>query len=176
MTATTFDRCLTDRVSARPDAGALFDETQTVTYRELDAKAQALAERLAASGVVAASRVALIADNSVRHAIAAFAVWRAGGTLVTVYPSSTESELRHALSAAAPSIVIASTRVLPTVLSALGGLTATTYELRDDGEIGGLTDSRLPIADDAVAPAGLALICYTSGSTARPKAVMHTHS
>jgi long-chain acyl-CoA synthetase len=176
MTATTFDRCLSARAREQPDAVALFDETQTVTYGELDAKTHALAERLAASGVVAATRVALIADNSVRHAIAAFAVWRAGGTLVTVYPSSTESELRHALSAATPSVVIAATRVMSTVLEALEGLPATAHELRDDGEVDGLTEHRKPLADDAVVPAGLALICYTSGSTARPKAVMHTHA
>ena len=92
MTSATFDRCLAERAVDLPDNVALFDATETLTYSGLDMKVEGLAVRLAAQDVTVGTRVALIADNSTHHLVAAFAIWRAGGTLVTIYPSSTESE------------------------------------------------------------------------------------
>ena len=174
MTA-TFDSCLAENAVARADDIAVFDTTVGLTYGELDAKVEALAHRLAAHGSTVGARVALIADNSAHHLVTAFAVWRAGGTLVTIYPSSTESELRYALTAAQPSLVIAGMRILRSVVAAVDGLGVTACELTDDGDVRGLTSlvdhgDLAPVEADA-----LALICYTSGSTANPKAVMHTH-
>ena len=56
-----------------------------------------VAARLAASGLTPGDRVVLVADNSADHLIVAFAVWRAGATLVTIYPSSSgrRARLRH---------------------------------------------------------------------------------
>ena len=175
MTAVTFDRCLAEHAVARADDLAVFDAAVGLTYGELDAKVEALAHRLAAHGAPVGARVALIADNSAHHLVAAFAVWRAAGTLVTIYPSSTESELRYALTVAQPSLVIAATRILRSVVAAVDELGVTTCELTDDGDVHGLT-SRPDHRDLASVEAdALALICYTSGSTANPKAVMHTH-
>ncbi len=176
MTAGTFDRCLAQNAVARADDLAVFDTTVGLTYGELDAKVEALAHRLAAHDVAIGERVALIADNCAHHLVVAFAVWRSGGTLVTIYPSSTKSELRYAIAAAQPSLVIAGTRIFGSVAAAVDELGVTTCELTDDGDVLGLTsfpDHRdiAPVEADA-----LALICYTSGSTANPKAVMHTHA
>ena len=176
MTTVTFDRCLAKNAVARADDLAVFDATVSLTYRELDAKVEALAHRLAAHEVTVGARVALIADNSAQYLVTAFAIWRASGTLVTIYPSSTESEFRYALTAAQPSLVIAGTRMFRAVVAAVEGLSVTTCELKDDGDVIGLMS--LPDHRDLfpIRAEELALICYTSGSTANPKAVMHTHA
>jgi long-chain acyl-CoA synthetase len=177
-----FDARLRNRAVERPDAVAVVDSTTGLTYSELDRRVAELARRIAhAVESVPARRVALIADNSVGHLIAAFAVWRAGATLVTVYPSSTADEFEYALGHSEPSLVIAGREVIDTVGVASDRLGLTLTELRRDGTVGDLVGGIADGPDDqprtsVLEPDGLALICYTSGSTSRPKAVMHSHA
>ena len=58
-------------------------------------------------------RVVLVAENSVAHLATAFAIWRAGATLVTVYPSSSAAEFEYALAHSRPALVVAGESVLP---------------------------------------------------------------
>jgi len=90
-----------------------------------------------------------------------------------VYPSSAADELEYALTHSRPALVIAGASVLPTVEPVARRIGLPLLTLSDSGAIDGLPGASvaLPIID----PDGLALICYTSGSTARPKAVMHSH-
>lgn len=172
VTAQTFDAHLAEQARDRPDAPAVLFGGETCSYAELDRRVARMAGQLAAAGVGPADRVVLVADNSADHLSAAFAVWRAGGVLVTIYPSSTEAELAFAIERAEPVVVVAGTRVTATVRAAAGG--RTVGEL--DGT-GGLAEVPAAVAGGPalIDPDALALICFTSGSTARPKAVMHRH-
>ena len=134
-----------------------------------------MAGQLVGAGVGPADRVVLVADNSADHLAAAFAVWRAGGVLVTIYPSSTEAELAFAIERAEPVAVVAGTRVVGTVRAAAGG--RPVAELDGTGALAGLPrrsgGGRRGPAPAPIDPDALALICFASGSTARPKAVVH---
>jgi long-chain acyl-CoA synthetase len=178
VTALTFDQCLTLQADRRPGAVALVCGGTRVTYSELDDRVSQVAARLAASGLTTGDRVVLVADNSADHLIVAFAVWRAGATLVTIYPSSSGPELAFAIGNAEPALVIAGSRVVDAVRRAATGSSRPVVELHGSGALVGLTgiDDR-PRAQAADVDAdALALICYTSGSTSRPKAVMHSHT
>ena len=107
VTAQTFDAHLAERARARPDAPAVLFGGETCSYAELDRRVARMAGQLAAAGVGLADRVVLVADNSADHLAAALAVWRAGGVLVTIYPSSTEAELAFAIERAEPVVVVA---------------------------------------------------------------------
>ena len=138
-----------------------------------------MAGQLAGAGVRPADRVVLVADNSADHLAAAFAVWRAGGVLVTIYPSSTEAELAFAIERAEPVAIVAGTRVAGTVRAAAAG--RTMVELDGTGALvgppmGPADDGSARAAAAPVDPDAVALICFTSGSTARPKAVVHRHA
>ncbi|MCC7364179.1 MAG: o-succinylbenzoate--CoA ligase [Dehalococcoidia bacterium] len=65
---------------------------RTVSYRELDARATALAEELLAAGVAPGDRVALLALNSLEFVVAVHAVPRAGGVLVPLNARLTAEE------------------------------------------------------------------------------------
>ena len=136
MTAQTFDGHLAEQVRDRPDTPAVLFGGETCSYAELDRRVARMAGQLARAGVGPADRVVLVADNSADHLAAAFAVWRAGGVLVTIYPSSTEAELAFAIERAEPVAVVAGTQVAATVRAAAGQ--RTLAELDGTGALAGL--------------------------------------
>ena len=142
----------------------------------MDERTTEPADRLTAAGVRSGDRVVLVADNSIGHLIAAFAVWRAGASLVAIYPSSTIAELAHAIASTEPAMVIAGSRVVGAARTAAVGRDGPLSSSPDSGALDGLPGGGAGSpAARALDPAGLALVCFTSGSTSRPKAVVHTH-
>ncbi|MCA4134823.1 class I adenylate-forming enzyme family protein [Arthrobacter sp. M4] len=171
----TFSHVLRQRALAHPHRDAVRDGELVVTYKQLDRASDALARRIAAAGAKPGDRVILMADNSAIHLAAAVAVWRTGAVLTTLYASSGPSEIAYALSHSEAVVAVVDARANdlvrsvpeapPTVTISNDDFAATdvpvTWERWDS-----------PEAD----PSDLALICYTSGSTAAPKAVMHSHT
>lgn len=170
----TFDTCLAERARETPDAVALADIIGRLTYGELEARVDRVAADLAGPDLGTQPRVVLVAENSVAHLATAFAIWRAGATLVTVYPSSSAAEFEYALAHSRPALVVAGESVLPTVGPVARQLDLPLLTLAGTGELEGLPGEE-PRRPPPLDPDDLALICYTSGSTARPKAVMHSH-
>ena len=180
MTATTFDDAFLAQVRRRPDATAVVFGADACTYAGLDRRVAGMAAQLAGAGVGAVAgagdRVVLVADNSADHLAAAFAVWRAGAVLVTIYPSSTEAELAAAIVSVAPALIVAGARVADTAQAAAGAV--PVVGLDGSGALVGLParpGEATPTPAPAVDPDEVALICFTSGSTARPKAVTQSH-
>src|SRR3954454_11571058 len=169
----TFGSCLAEQVQVRPDAIALQDAAASLSFCAVQAGVAYIANGLAALDLGPMPRIVLVAENSVAHLMAAFAIWRSGATLVTVYPSSSADELEYALTHSRPALVIAGESVLPTIEPVALRIGLPVRTLTGEGIIEGVADAaaELPRID----PDALALICYTSGSTARPKAVMHSH-
>ncbi|WP_172653019.1 class I adenylate-forming enzyme family protein [Rhodococcus opacus] len=168
---TTFDSVLRAHAHTNPYKPAVIDGPVQVSYADLDHRVDELARRLVEQGVGGGDRVMIVADNSWRFLVTAFAVWRAKGTLVTVYSSSRESEIAHAASSTAPRLVVASERIVETVRSAIGADTPVwAIETAESLPALGSATRATPAQKDVP----LALICYTSGSTAKAKAVMHT--
>ena len=156
---------------SRPDAVALSFEGTQFSYAELETAVAEQAQALSGQAVRRGTRVVLIADNSPEYLITAFAIWVLGAVLVTVYPSSEVSEFRYVLERAEPELVLADERAA----ARLGPL-ADEYRIRRL-EAGAPSEGRrLRFDSAACAEYELALICFTSGSTAHPKAVMHSRA
>ncbi|WP_350307776.1 AMP-binding protein, partial [Photorhabdus viridis] len=95
------------QVAKTPDAIALVYEEQTLSYAELNARANRLAHQLIALGVEPDQRVAICVSRSPAMVVAVLAVLKAGGAYVPLDPVYTGERLAHILTDAAPAILLA---------------------------------------------------------------------
>jgi amino acid adenylation domain-containing protein len=96
------------QVRRTPDAVALAVGGESLTYRELNRRANRLAHRLRGLGVRPEVRVAVAAERSAATLVALLAVLKAGGAYVPVDPQQTPARLRALLEDAAPALLLVS--------------------------------------------------------------------
>jgi len=95
------------QVEYTPQATALVFNSQSMSYSELNERANRIAHRLIGLGVQPDSFVAICIGRSFAMIVAVFAVLKAGGAYVPLDPTYPSSRLRDILTDAAPRIVIA---------------------------------------------------------------------
>jgi amino acid adenylation domain-containing protein len=167
------DRCIhqifEDQAAKTPDAIAVVFEDQTLTYSQLNAKANQLAHYLRQQGVRADTPVGICMDRSLEMIIALYGILKAGGAYVPVDPMYPRDRMEHIVQEGEISIL----------------LSQAVHQSKVDGL--GTVRLNLEEADDALSPyaltnpmwsvplGSLAYIIYTSGSTGKPKGVMNEH-
>jgi amino acid adenylation domain-containing protein len=161
---------LAERADTTPDAIAVVSEKETLTYRELDQRANQLAHHLQSLGVGPEVITAMCVDRSVAAVIAALAVLKAGGAYLPLDPGYPADRLAFILKDAQPAAVITQSQYVAKVGSGswqvvnVDDISAETW----NGSYG------RPNVD--ITPASLAYVIYTSGSTGQPKGVQVTNS
>ncbi|MFE5733181.1 amino acid adenylation domain-containing protein [Streptomyces sp. NPDC056528] len=165
-TEDTFPALFADRVRRAPDAPAVRDARTTLTYRELDARAEALARRLAARGVGPEDRVAVALPRDAGLVVALLGVLRAGAAYLPLDADYPAARLAHMLDDAAPRLLLTTPELHRRLPS-----TAVPHLYQDDDAPAADPAAPLPLPD-AAHPA---CVIYTSGSTGRPKGVAVTH-
>ncbi|MCF5212363.1 non-ribosomal peptide synthetase, partial [Pseudomonas syringae] len=157
-----------EQVAQQPDALAVVDETASLTYGELNARANRLAHYLIGLGVQPDDRVAICAQRSLEMVVGLLGILKAGGAYVPLDPGYPSERLRYMLEDSAPVAVLVQgeTRTL------LGELAVPTFDLQDaDWEVEADHNPVVP----AITPQHLAYVIYTSGSTGKPKGVANQH-
>jgi len=155
----------TAQVQRTPDAPALTFEGTTLSYRELDGRANALAHRLRELGVDREILVALYLERSLELVVAILAVLKAGGAYVPLDPQYPGDRVAYVLEDTdAP--------VLVTEQALVGRIPAHDAATLC---VDGLSDVRADAPHTESAPEDLAYVIYTSGSTGRPKGVQVEH-
>jgi amino acid adenylation domain-containing protein len=160
-----------EQAQKTPNAPALASSAQTLTYGELDARADRLAVRLQSLGVGAESLVGICLQRSPEIAVAALAVLKAGGAYV---PIDAEYPLERQL------FMLRDTQLRVLILQdqddVAQRLPAGDWQvlfLNEQGEAapqGASVPASVPVGLD-----NLAYVIYTSGSTGQPKGVQITH-
>jgi amino acid adenylation domain-containing protein len=162
------DRCVQelfeDQVAARPDAIAVKEGDRQLTYRELDALAEALASRLVELGAGPESVIGVVTERSIELVISWLAAWKAGACYVPIDPRVPHERRAFMLADAGANIILHHRRTADLV----AGLPGTHIAV--DEVVAG---ARAPRPSSCVD--NIAYVIYTSGSTGRPKGVMITH-
>lgn len=151
-----------------PEAVAVIYEDISITYSELNRRANARARRMQSLGVGPDIRVGIFMEKSLAIVEALLGVLKAGGTYVPIHTSFPAERVRFILDDA-------DVRVLLTNVDAelLGEINAHVVKLNDDASPGESDDAN---PETKIAPDHLAYIIYTSGSTGQPKGVMVHHT
>ncbi|HKV12249.1 MAG TPA: amino acid adenylation domain-containing protein, partial [Thermoanaerobaculia bacterium] len=141
------------QVRERPGAVAAVDERETVSFRELDARAGRLARSLRERGAGLEVRVGLSVNRSVGFAVSILGVLKAGAAWVPLDPAWPRERLDWVLEDAGVALLLTEETLAEALSTAAEG----------------------PLPPLAADPDRLAYVLYTSGSTGRPKGVATVH-
>jgi amino acid adenylation domain-containing protein len=161
-----------EQVRRAPEAVAVIHEGSSITFRELNARANQLARYLRARGVDTDQLVGLIIDRSFDMVLGVLGILKAGGAYLPLDPTYPSERLAYMIRDAAPWLLLTRS----TLTKQLQGVRTPLVEL--DGqwnEISKHDDTDLQLRITGLGSGKLAYVIYTSGSTGEPKGVMVEH-
>ena len=156
---------------------AVASAEETLTYSELDARANRLANRLRGEGVRPGVRVGVLLERSAAMPVALLGILKAGGAYVPLEPDLPPERIAFALADASAPVVVTHERhraLLPVAGDDADAPTPPTVIALD-------TDAAALAAEPGDRPASLssagdlAYVLFTSGSTGAPKAAQIEH-
>jgi amino acid adenylation domain-containing protein len=155
-----------ERIAANyPNSPAVSFDGQTLTYSELDGRANHLAGRLLTFHPASGAIVALWLDRTPEMIVAMLAVLKAGLIYLPLEATYPVARIEQTLEDARPAVLITEPGL------AAGLSSAQDVAILHPGE--SITDRRPHVAVDSNCPA---YVIYTSGSTGMPKGVLVSHA
>ncbi|MFD9905587.1 AMP-dependent synthetase/ligase [Streptomyces sp. NPDC059063] len=168
-------------VLRRKEAGRWRPVTAAAFAREVTATAKGLI----AAGLEPGGRVALMSRTRYEWAVLDFAVWAAGGQSVPVYATSSAAQIEWIVADSGARLLFAETpENADRARRAVAGLDVAppSVHVIDDGAVLELAERGREVSDEevtkrrsALTPDSVATLCYTSGTTGRPKGCVLTH-
>ncbi|MFD4395262.1 amino acid adenylation domain-containing protein [Kitasatospora sp. NPDC058478] len=167
------DACLHELIAEQaqqtPDAEAVVFEETVLTYAELEARANRLAQHLVGQGIGPETVVAICLDRGPDAVVAALGVLKAGAAYLPLDPAHPAERLRLVLDDSAAAMLVTQRDLA----ERLPLCDATVLCLDADREEIDSWPAEAPSTE--VTPDNLAYVIYTSGSTGKPKGVTVEH-
>ncbi|MBD8499799.1 non-ribosomal peptide synthetase [Paenibacillus arenosi] len=160
-----------EQVASAPDRFAITFEEERLTYRELNERADRLANALQARGTMRDQAVAIIGDRSLAIIIGMLAVLKAGGAYVPIDPDYPLDRIEYVLHDSQCELVLvqgAYADRLPGDAAMLVLEDESSWSKASAEQVNKMVAREVNVTD-------LAYVMYTSGSTGRPKGVMIEH-
>ena len=162
--ATTVPAMIAAQAAKTPTAIAIEGLQESLSYSELEQRANRLANALTASGVGRGTRVAISCERSVEMAVAVLAVLKSGAGYVPVDPNYPAERIAYMLRDAACPVVLTNCDISVPESAQVMRLDAFDFTAGPD---------ETPAAD--ASPDDVLYTIYTSGSTGQPKGVSLSH-
>ena len=160
-----------DQVVRAPKDVAVVFEGDTLTYAELNARANQLAAYLRSLGVMPDTRVAVCLERGFEMVIALLGILKSGSAYVPLDPTYPKDRLRFMIEDAAPVVTLTQTAYLELLPESGPGF--EIFDLSQTEDWQHLPSNNTDIA--GLSARHLAYVIYTSGSTGQPKGVMVEH-
>lgn len=156
---------ITEQARKTPQSVAVRCGAMLLTYAELDALSNGLAQQLRDSGVTTDVPVALLVERSTDMVVGALGILKAGGCYIPMDPEYPSGRLQQMLDDAQPHSIVTNKELADTSPDTL-----KKFLVEDSGSA-----DWAPDAPDGFTTESLAYIIYTSGSTGTPKGVEIPH-
>ncbi len=161
---------ISEQVARTPGQTALVCRGQSLSYLELDQKANQLARQLVSLGVGPDILVGIFMDRSLDMVLSVLAIHKAGGAYVPLDPRYPRDRLEYMMQDAQLTVILTHSQCLQQLPSS----TACTM-VSLDTDWPGIAQEPDEAFDGGAQPHHLAYVIYTSGSTGKPKGVMVEH-
>ncbi|MCQ2515227.1 MAG: AMP-binding protein, partial [Ruminococcus sp.] len=156
-----------EQVTRTPDNIAVIFEEESITYRELNERANVIAHRLRTEGIKPDDFVAIIAERSIEMIIGIFGIIKSGGAYVPIDPSYPEDRIKYMLDDCKPKSIL--TYIKESELKS--DFKETAINLAETDTFIGETSNPEHINRST----DLVYCIYTSGTTGQPKGVILEH-
>ncbi len=160
-----------DQVKIRPDSPALQMNNVTLTYSDLNERANQLCAYLLKLGVKKEDRIALLLDRGPKMVIAMLAIWKAQASFLPIDPAYPEDRVSFIIKDASVTAVVTTSQFIKNIQCGdnIHQVMIDCCEeiLQNESN----RDPDLPVTGDL-----LCYVIYTSGTTGRPKGVLVDHS
>jgi non-ribosomal peptide synthetase-like protein len=164
------------RVDRDPKAPALVCGDVTLSYDQVEERANQLARYLKAQGVKTGERVGLFVERSPDAIVAILSILKAGAAYLPLDPSHPAERNRHIVDEASITTVVSEHALGAGALEFLETARVKVVAIDDPARPWqACSTARLSDEETGVSPSDLCYVLYTSGSTGRPKGVMTEH-
>jgi natural product biosynthesis luciferase-like monooxygenase protein len=161
----TLLHCFAEQVQCNPNDTAVIYGDKSLTYFELNEKANQLANHLLKTGVHKGDLIGIYVERSLDMMVGLFAILKSGAAYVPLDPSYPKDRIAYIIENAGINMIVTQ----PKWSAQLSGF--RIHQVIIDHAYEQVVSS----PDIVIHPQDLAYVIYTSGSTGRPKGVMVTH-
>jgi amino acid adenylation domain-containing protein len=154
------------------DSPAVSDGHSSLTYRELNRRADSLADKLRKLGVSADVVVGICMPRNVNTVAAILGILRAGGAYLPIEIDQPVRRLEHIIKEVRPSLILVQDKGYASQVADLAPI-VTCEEVLSTTPSSAASGAAQRVVDP---PEGLAYVLYTSGSTGRPKGLGMTRA